>query len=164
MIRQFRPADASSCCRLIHDCLEGDPSLSPTLRQKIRCLETPQSMEERARLFYVAILEEETRIVGFAGLDLNEIRILCVSPERRNAGIGRALLNHVKAMAPAALFSDIFVYASLQAAGFYKACGFEEKGPYGFDLDGETLPTVFMTCRMAPPNRANPPGKTIRNF
>jgi N-acetylglutamate synthase-like GNAT family acetyltransferase len=146
MIRQFQSQDAQSCCQLIHACLESDASLTPALRQKIRFLETPQSMMERARLFYVAIFEEENRVVGVAGLDINEIRLLCVLPDKQRAGIGRALIDHIKAMAPGVLFSDIFVYSSLQAAGFYKACGFTEKGPYGFDFDGETLPTVFMTC------------------
>jgi N-acetylglutamate synthase-like GNAT family acetyltransferase len=146
MIRQFRPQDATHCCQLIHACLESDASLTPALREKIRCQETPQSVDERARLFYVAIFEEEKRITGVAGLDMNEIRLLCVMPDRQRAGIGRALINHIKAMAPGVLFSDIFVYASLQSVGFYKACGFTEKGSCGFDLGGETLPTVFMTC------------------
>jgi N-acetylglutamate synthase-like GNAT family acetyltransferase len=145
MIRQFRPQDASSCCQLIHACLESDTSLTPTLREKILCMETPQSMIERARLFYVVIFEEGNRVVGVAGLDMNEIRLLCVLPDRQRAGIGRAFIDHIKAMAPGVLFSDIFVYSSLQSAGFYKACGFTEKGPYKFDLGGETLPTVFMT-------------------
>jgi N-acetylglutamate synthase-like GNAT family acetyltransferase len=109
-------------------------------------MEMPQSMLERAGLFYIAIFEEETRIVGVAGLDMNEIRLLFVLPDRQRSGIGRALLDHIKAMAPGVLFSDIFVYSSLQSVGFYKACGFAEKGPYEFDIGGETLSTVFMTC------------------
>jgi N-acetylglutamate synthase-like GNAT family acetyltransferase len=145
MIRQFRLQDAQSCCLLIHACLESDSSLTPMLRRKIRRMETPQSMMERARLFYVAIFEEGNRIVGVAGLDLNEIRLLCVLPNRQRSGIGRILLDHIKAMVPGALFSDIFVYSSLQSAGFYKACGFTEKGPCGFGLGEEILPTVFMT-------------------
>jgi N-acetylglutamate synthase-like GNAT family acetyltransferase len=149
MIRQFQSHDAPSCCRLIHACLENDSSITPTLRQKFRTMETPQSMVQRARLFYVAIFEEENQIVGIAGLDMNEIRILCVLPGRQKAGIGRALLDHIKAMTPGILFSDLFVYASLQSTRFYKACGFTEKGPFIFDIDGETLPTVFMTFSIA---------------
>jgi GNAT superfamily N-acetyltransferase len=145
MIRQFQSRDARPCCRLIHVCLESDASLAPALRQKIRCMETPQSMIERARLYYIAIFEDENRVVGVAGLDMNEIRLLCVLPDRQRAGIGRALIDHIKAMVPGTLFSDIFVYSSLQAVGFYKACGFAEKGPCGIDIGGETLPTVFMS-------------------
>jgi N-acetylglutamate synthase-like GNAT family acetyltransferase len=146
MIRQFRPQDAQPCSQLIHACLERDSSLPSELRGKICCLETPQSMVERARLFYVAIFEEENRVLGVAGLDMNEIRLLCVLPDRQKTGIGRALFDHIKAMVPGMLFSDIFVYASLQSVGFYRACGFMEKGPYGLKFEGETLPTIFMTC------------------
>jgi len=67
---------------------------------------------------------------------MNEIRLLCVSPKSQRQGIGRMLWDHIRPMAPSALFPDIFVYSSLQSASFYKACGFIEKGPYHFDFDG----------------------------
>ena len=146
MIRQFRQQDAASCSRLIHASLEKDSSYSFALREKMRRLETPQAMTERARLFYVAVYESEDEILGVAGLDMNEIRLLFVSPEHRRLGIGRALLEHIKAMVPAFLFSDIFVYSSLQAAEFYRTCGFAESGPFPFDVGGEQLQTIFMTC------------------
>jgi len=145
MIRQFRPEDASSCCRLIRVCLDGDPSYPPAVRQKILTGETALSMDERARLFYVAVHELENGIAGVAGLDMNEIRMLYVAPEHRRRGIGRAFVEHFKSMVPSVLFADIFVYSSIHAAAFYKACGFIEKGPFCFDLGGELLPTIFMT-------------------
>jgi GNAT superfamily N-acetyltransferase len=145
MIRQFQPEDAPACCRLLLECLEKDAAYSPGLREKIRHSETPGSMLLRAGLFYVAVYEKQNRIWGVAGLDMNEIRLLFVSPEHRRQGVGRFLLEHVKAMVPAALFSEIFVYSSIQSVEFYRACGFREKGPFCFDIGGETLPTVFMT-------------------
>jgi N-acetylglutamate synthase-like GNAT family acetyltransferase len=144
-IRQFRPEDAQSCCRLIQDCLKADPSISPSLSKKLLEGESPQVMEERARLFYLAVYESESKIVGLAGLDLNEIRLLHVSPERRELGIGRALFNHLAAMAPGDFFSEIFVYSSLPAVGFYKALGFVEKGPISFRIGDEIMQTIFMT-------------------
>jgi GNAT superfamily N-acetyltransferase len=164
MIRPFQPQDALSCCQLIHGCLENDSSLSPALRQKFRGMETPQSMMDRARLFYVAVFEEENRIEGIAGLDMNEIRLLGVMPDRQRGGIGRALLDHVKVMAPGALFPDIFVYSSIPSVGFYKACGFTEKGPFVFNLDRETLLTIFMTCPIGPEYQRNPSWRNIPNF
>jgi ribosomal protein S18 acetylase RimI-like enzyme len=145
MIRQFQSEDAPSCCRLIHACLENDPSFSYALREKIRIGETVQAVNERARLFYVAVYESENRILGVAGLDMNEIRLLCVSPERQRRGIGRALFEHLKTMVPGALFPDIFVYSSIQAVGFYRACGFIEEGPFSFYFADEPMPTIFMT-------------------
>jgi N-acetylglutamate synthase-like GNAT family acetyltransferase len=106
--------------------------------------ETPKRMNERARLFYVAVYESESRISGVVGLDMNEIRLLGVSPDFQRQGIGRALVEHVKAMVPALLFPDVFVYSSLQAVEFYKACGFIEKGPFSFDIGGVLQRTIFM--------------------
>jgi GNAT superfamily N-acetyltransferase len=145
MIRQFQPEDASSCCQLIHDCLANDSTISSELREKIGISETPRSMVERAMLFYVAVCELEGRIAGLVGLDMNEIRLLYVSPGYQKRGIGRLLLEHIKPMVPKALFSDIFVYASLQAIDFYKGCGFIDRGSFTFDIDGEPLHTIFMT-------------------
>ena len=144
MIRQFRPGDASSCCALIDACLEQETSYSPSLLRKIRSIETPQSMTEHAKLFYIAVYESEDRILGVAGLDLNEIRLLYVSPEYQRRGIGRMLLEHISGLVPSILFAEVFVYSSEQAVAFYKACGFVDKGPFTFDLEGEALRTVFM--------------------
>jgi N-acetylglutamate synthase-like GNAT family acetyltransferase len=149
MIRQFQPGDAPACCQLIHDCLANDSSLSSGLREKINISETPQIMDERARLFYIAVCELEGRIVGLVGLDMNEIRLLYVSPGHQRNGIGRRLFEHIKAMVPKTLFSDIFVYASLQSIGFYQACGFIDKGPFAFDVGGKPIPTVFMTFSLS---------------
>jgi N-acetylglutamate synthase-like GNAT family acetyltransferase len=145
MIRQFQPGDAPACCQLIRDCLANDSSLSSVLREKMGISETPPMMDERARLFYIAVYELDGRIVGLAGLDMNEIRLLYVSPGHQRNGIGRRLFEHVKAMVPKTLFTDIFVYASLQSIGFYQACGFIDKGSFAFDVDGKPMPTVFMT-------------------
>jgi N-acetylglutamate synthase-like GNAT family acetyltransferase len=145
MIRQFRIEDAVPCCSLIHACLANDTSLSPAIREKFRAAETPGSMKERARLFYVAVHESEGRILGVAGLDMNEIRLLCVSPEHRRQSIGRALLEHLRTMVPGILFPDIFVYSSVQGKDFYATCGFVEKGTVSLDLGSEQLLTYFMT-------------------
>ncbi len=145
MIRQFQLQDKLPCSALILSCLKKDPSYPPALLQKILRTETPQAMEERAKSFYVAVYTADDQILGLAGLDLNEIRLLYVAPEYQRRGIGRILLAHLKTMVPHTLFADIFVYSTKQAVAFYKACGFVDRGPFTFDLDGETLPTVFLT-------------------
>ncbi len=145
MIRQFRSEDSVSCSALIRACLADDSSISRALRERLLNIETPESMEERGRLFYVAVYESENRIIGIAGLDMNEIRLLCVSLEHRRLGIGRALFDHLRTMVPGALFPDIFVYSSIQGRDFYTSCGFVEKGKIAFDISGEQMPTVFMT-------------------
>ena len=143
------PAVSSrGCFRLLQDYprLSGrDASYPPALRPKSAAVKRPESMTERAELFYIAVCEEESRILGFAGLDLNEIRLLYVGPDSRRRGIGRLLLEHIKAMVPGGPVSEIFVYSTVGAAGFYKSCGFKDKGPFVFDLGDESLPTIFMT-------------------
>jgi N-acetylglutamate synthase-like GNAT family acetyltransferase len=144
MIRQFQSQDAGLCCELMHACLDQDDSFSPALRETIRGKETPESMIERTRLYYLAVFESENRILGLVGLDMNEIRLLCVSPDHQKCGIGRALLKHIIDMVPCTLFADIFVYSSVRAEGFYQSCGFITKEPVSFQLGGESMPTLFM--------------------
>ena len=148
-IRQFRPDEAQACCKLIHACIDRDSEIPPALREKLRSAESPLNMQERAKLFYLVVDESEEGIVGLAGLDMSEVRLLYVSPECRGRGIGRALLEHLEAMVPAALFTDMFVYSTYAAVGFYRAYGFMEKGEFSFDFDGESLRTVFMTLRVS---------------
>ncbi len=151
VIRQIRSEDASACCLLIHACLRQDSSLSAALRQRLLQNESPESILERARLFYVVVYESEGAIAGIAGIDMNEIRLLCVLPDKQHRGIGRALFEHMKAMVPGDFFSDIIVYASPQASGFYRSCGFREMGSVNFGLGSEVLPTVFMTLPLRNP-------------
>ncbi len=130
---------------LVRACIEEDSSISASLRKRILEGELPDTMRERAKLFYVAVYELESRVLGIVGLDMNEIRLLCVLPEYQRRGIGRSLLDHIRPMVPKDFFSDIFVYSALQAIGFYRACGFTEKGYVCFNLGVESLRTMFMT-------------------
>jgi len=145
MIRPFHVEDAPGCCALIRECVSRDRFLSAPLRKKLLELETPETTLERARLFYMAVYEFEERALGIIGLDMNEIRLLCVDPGFRRHGIGHSLVDHARAMVPAALFPDVFVYSSIEGKNFYKDCGFIEKGPVEFDIAGEKMPTIFMT-------------------
>jgi GNAT superfamily N-acetyltransferase len=132
----------------MHACIQTDMSIPAALRRKMLQGESPESMDERSRLFYVAVYETDAQILGIAGLDMNEVRLLCVSPEHQRQGIGRALLEHIVAMVPKSLFADVFVYSMIEAVEFYKANGFIAKGQVSFDLGGESLPAVFMTLNL----------------
>ena len=144
MIRKFIPTDAANCCSLIHACIELDATIPGILRGEMVQSETPHTMLERSRLFYVAVYESDGIVLGLAGLDMNEIRILCVSPTHQRSGIGRALLDHLISMVPKFLFPDVFVYAFTEAVPFYKTAGFIEKGPVVYKFAGGKLRTVFM--------------------
>jgi GNAT superfamily N-acetyltransferase len=148
MIRQFRPEDADACSELVRASVETDPSLGPEVRRRLLQLETPERMVERARLFYVAVFEEHRTVLAVGAVDLNEIRLLYVTPGRQRMGIGRDLLRHLEAWVPPALFHDIFVYAALPAGGFYRAQGYQSLGEHIIDVDGFPLPTLFMRKRV----------------
>jgi GNAT superfamily N-acetyltransferase len=149
MIRQFQPEDAPACSAIIHACVKAESSYPAQLCCKILAGETPLQMQGRAALFYVAVYEEEHRVLGFVGLDMNEIRLLYVDPESQRRGIGRSLLDHIRTLVPAPVFAEIFVYSTPGAAGFYRACGFKNRGPFVFDQAGITLKTVFMILPVA---------------
>jgi N-acetylglutamate synthase-like GNAT family acetyltransferase len=150
MIRQFQPADADACCELIHSCLALDSQISRTLYNVLRTRETPQAMWKRSTLFYLAVCEADSSVIGVAGLDMNEVRLLYVSPENQNQGIGGALLDHLEMLVPSSLFADIFVYSTPSAARFYRGRGFRAAGEYSFDLSGEQLLTIFMRKPLSP--------------
>jgi GNAT superfamily N-acetyltransferase len=144
MIRQFRAEDATACSNVIHACVERDPQISAALRDRLLRSESPEEMLQRASLFYVAVYDSDEGILGVAGLDMNEIRLLYVVPEHQDEGIGGALLTHLESMIPPALFSDIFVYSTFAAVDFYRAHSYAADGEFTFDIDGEPLAAVFM--------------------
>jgi ribosomal protein S18 acetylase RimI-like enzyme len=115
------------------------------MRARFLLAETPQTMQARSAQYYMAVYESKGQILGLIGLDMNEIRILCVSPSRQREGIGRSLLEHIQSMVPDELFGDVFVYASSEAIDFYRKFGFEDKGIFVMDVGGEHLKTTFMT-------------------
>jgi GNAT superfamily N-acetyltransferase len=146
--RQFRPEDARICCEILRANAGLDASCPPGLRKAMLAGEVPDLMLERASLYYVAVCESELGVVGVGGLDLNEIRFLAVSPACQRLGIGRLILEHLEALVPPVLFKDIFVYASPEAEGFYRACGYHAGGGETLEVHGHLVPTIFMTRRL----------------
>jgi GNAT superfamily N-acetyltransferase len=148
-IRQFQPADAEACSRIVHICLNHDPLVPEASRQHVLGSETREIMLERARSFYVAVCISCDVVAGFGGVDMNEIRFLFVSPEHRRRGIGSSLLQHLETWIPPALFEDIFAYSSPGAMDFYRSHGYEPKGEHFFPAGDSSIPTIFMTKRTA---------------
>ncbi len=145
VIRPFQSDDAEPCFNILRECIRTDSRVSAFLQRKLLESESAALMRERAGLFYIAVCESDGEITGLGGLDLNEIRLLFVSPAHRRNGIGRAILTHLEAMVPSELFMDIFVYAAPGAAGFYRSLGYRAQGETVFDLKGVPISTVFMT-------------------
>ena len=145
LIRQFQPEDAELSSALVCACLKLDPQMAPAVKEELIRGESPAIMRERANSFYMAVSIVQGGIAGVAGLDMNEIRLLFVDPERQRQGIGTLLLRHLEALVPPALFSDIFVYSAPAAVGFYYSHGYRSGGEYAFTVGGLSVATVFMT-------------------
>lgn len=106
-------------------------------------------MQERARLYYLAVCEMEGRPAGVGAIDWNEIRLLCVAPDLQRRGIGSMILRHLQATVPPELFREIFVYAAPSATGFYARHGYEDRGRHAFEIDRYAIETVFMVKRLS---------------
>jgi GNAT superfamily N-acetyltransferase len=76
---------------------------------------------ERAELW---VLEEEGRVLGFAGVSGSELTHLYTDPPAQKRGVGRALLDHVKSLRPDRL--QLWVFQKNEAARrFYERHGFQ---------------------------------------
>jgi GNAT superfamily N-acetyltransferase len=150
-IRQFRPDDAQRCSELIRHCIEADESISQRMRNILLEADSADALDRRARSCYIVVGESEFGIVGVGALELNEISLLYVAPEYQHRGVGAYLLAHLESLVPAALFTNVFVYCSLNAARFYAEQGYRDGGAHSFEIGGEGLPTVFMTKAIRQP-------------
>jgi putative acetyltransferase len=76
---------------------------------------------ERAELW---VVEEEGRVVGFAGVSGSELTHLYIDPSAQNRGVGSALLGHVKNLCPERL--ELWVFQKNEGARrFYARHGFQ---------------------------------------
>ncbi len=75
--------------------------------------------------FYVAI--DGDRVLGSGAIDLGSGKIdgVFVLPSSMSKGIGRQLLAHLESMASAAGLNEVVLDATLNAAPFYRKCGYK---------------------------------------
>lgn len=91
--------------------------------------------------FYVAADGE--KVMGSAAIDLHSGQIdgIFVRPDLMGRGIGRQLLTYLENMAVAAGLDQLTLNSTLNAAPFYRKCGYEGyavsvySSPRGFKLD-----------------------------
>ena len=98
------------------------------------------------------VARDEGRLVGFGQVDLGrrEIEGIHVDPDRARDGIGRQLVVEMENVVVAAGFKDIQVQASLNAEGFYMACGYTTVEQISFRCrNGVSLNALLMQKTLA---------------
>ncbi|MDJ0718308.1 MAG: GNAT family N-acetyltransferase [Prochloraceae cyanobacterium] len=70
------------------------------------------------------VCEEDGFVVGFVSLLGNEVGALFVHPKHHRKGIGRSLMDKVRALGGGQLFVEVFA-ANKMGRGFYSKYGFE---------------------------------------
>jgi ribosomal protein S18 acetylase RimI-like enzyme len=93
--------------------------------------------------FHVIREDDNKHIVacGLIVLEKGSIEALFVDPATFRKGYGRAMLQHLETLARQYGLSRLTLKATLNAAGFYRACGFtgdaigKHQSPSGLELD-----------------------------
>ena len=119
MIRRATPDDASAISDLFVR-TRDEMTYLPRIPEHVRPLLGGRILE-RAELW---VVEEEERLVGFAGVGGSELTHLYIDPSAQDRGVGSALLGHMKSLCPEYL--ELWVFQENQGARrFYERHGFE---------------------------------------
>ena len=118
MIRRATPTDADAVGR-VFVAARDEMAYLPRIPDEDRARLGPLFLE-RHRL-WVAELDGE--VAGFVGVDGGEVSHLCIDPSAQGRGIGTALLDHAKGIAPDGLTLWVF-QRNTSARRFYERHGF----------------------------------------
>jgi ribosomal protein S18 acetylase RimI-like enzyme len=119
MIRRASPDDAAAISDLFVR-TRDEMTYLPRIPEHVRPLLGGRFLE-RAELW---VVDEEGRLVGFAGVSGSELTHLYIDPSAQDRGLGSALLDHVKSLCPERL--ELWVFQANEGARrFYERHGFE---------------------------------------
>ncbi|MBA2925840.1 GNAT family N-acetyltransferase [Pseudomonas sp. P7] len=79
--------------------------------------------------FYLGWVNDEPVATGMLDLDNNEVGALFVLPQFTGRGYGKAMLDHLEALARELELAEVVLDATLNAASFYRACGYVGEQP-----------------------------------
>ena len=143
-IRKATPADAAEICSVhiasilgLCDRSYSKEQIDAWIEPLVPGLYLP-AMEKFT--FFVA---EQDHILGFSMLDVEgaELNAIYLHPDAVGRGIGRRLLELAEQLARQRSVKILRLKATLNAVGFYQACGFRQVGtnvhrtPSGLELD-----------------------------
>ncbi|WP_341501442.1 GNAT family N-acetyltransferase [Gallaecimonas sp. GXIMD4217] len=98
-----------------------------------------------AEHFQVAELHGRVMATGMICLDTGKVDAIFVHPRAMGSGLGLAMMAHLEALARRAGLNRLFLEATLNAAPFYRRCGFVgDRVDQYHSPRGITLPCVPM--------------------
>ncbi|QHF45415.1 GNAT family N-acetyltransferase [Pseudomonas sp. S35] len=74
--------------------------------------------------FYLGWIDDKPVATGMLDLDNREVGALFVLPQFTGRGYGKAMLDHLEDVARAREIGEVVLDATLNAASFYRACGY----------------------------------------
>jgi len=101
--------------------------------------------------FYLGWVDDKPVATGMLDLDNNQVGALFVLPQFTGRGYGKALLDHLEALARELALGEVVLDATLNAASFYRACGYvgEQQATY-HSPSGLALACIPMKKRIYP--------------
>jgi GNAT superfamily N-acetyltransferase len=146
MIRQAVEKDAVSIHDIHTRAVRGACKVCYTEKQISGWLKnrTPEGYLNSIRSNEIYVAEINKRIVGFGHAVPGEIVAIFVDPEFHKKGLGKALLEYGLNIAKTKNHKKIKLEATLNAADFYKKCGFIEIGKGVATRGGQKLDIVLM--------------------
>jgi GNAT superfamily N-acetyltransferase len=117
---------------------------------------TEQFTETVEDSFYVATLDDHVVGTGMINLEAGTVDAIFVRPGQMRTGIGRQLLLHLEKIALHAGLSHLRLDSTLNAAPFYRACGFVGESVAKYESPrGIALDCIRMTKRLCTTERSS---------
>jgi GNAT superfamily N-acetyltransferase len=147
-VRQYEPADAPACGRLIESAVETMVDANAPARALISAHARPDLLDRELEGHHVVVADDAHGVVGMAALVGQEIRRVYVRVDMQRSGVGRALIGALEQEAARRGHEALHLTAGAAAAAFYERLGYEwlETGEF---VDGEArVPFVNMRKRL----------------
>jgi len=101
--------------------------------------------------FYLGWIDGEAVVTGMLDLAGAEVGALFVHPDHLRHGLGRQMLKFLEALASDLQLAELRLDATLNAAAFYRHCGYVDEGLALYHSPrGLTLECVSMSKRLVP--------------
>ena len=125
-VRRAGVEDAAAISHLIRRTLQETNArdYAPAIVSRVVANFMPNRMAALIATREVFVATHQEQIVATASLDGATIRSVFVLPEFQRRGLGRALVEHVEAVARAARLARLAVPSSIGAEGFYHRLGY----------------------------------------